>query len=72
MAALWITLSDSFGEKNGLKLQYIISIGGIMVIPVGDNNKQEMIRITKLSENKLKREHFGTFSFVPLKGKEGW
>ena len=49
-----------------------LAVGGIMVIPVGDNKKQEMIRITKTSNNKLKRENFGAFSFVPLKGKEGW
>jgi len=49
-----------------------LKIGGVMVIPVGNNDKQKMYRITKVSENKLKKEEFDFFSFVPLLGKEGW
>ncbi|MDH5367737.1 MAG: protein-L-isoaspartate(D-aspartate) O-methyltransferase [Cyclobacteriaceae bacterium] len=49
-----------------------LTIGGVLIIPVGDNEKQKMYRITKLSENKLKKEAFDFFSFVPLLGKEGW
>ncbi len=49
-----------------------LSIGGIMVIPVGDRKSQKMIRITKTSEKKLKKEEFGDFRFVPLTGSEGW
>ena len=49
-----------------------LTIGGILIIPVGNNDKQKMYRITKLAENKLKKEEFDFFSFVPLLGKEGW
>lgn len=49
-----------------------LKVGGVMVIPVGNNDKQKMYRITKLAENKLKKEEFDFFSFVPLLGKEGW
>ena len=49
-----------------------LNIGGTLIIPVGDNEKQRMIRITKTGENKLKKEEFDFFSFVPLVGKEGW
>ncbi|MDH5365439.1 MAG: protein-L-isoaspartate(D-aspartate) O-methyltransferase [Cyclobacteriaceae bacterium] len=49
-----------------------LKAGGVLIIPVGDNDKQKMYRITKLAENKIKKEAFDFFSFVPLLGKEGW
>ena len=45
---------------------------GMLVIPVGDDKLQKMIRITKKEGNKLVKEEFDNFSFVPLLGKEGW
>lgn len=45
---------------------------GKLVIPVGDDKLQKMIRITKKGGNKLVKEEFANFSFVPLLGKEGW
>lgn len=49
-----------------------LKVGGILIIPVGNNDKQKMYRITKIAENKLQKEEFDFFSFVPLLGKEGW
>jgi len=49
-----------------------LNVGGILVIPVGDNERQKMLKITRLPENKIKKEEFDFFSFVPLLGKEGW
>lgn len=49
-----------------------LKIGGVLVIPVGDNEKQQMVRISKLENNVLKKEAFEMFSFVPLLGKNGW
>lgn len=46
-----------------------LKIGGIMVIPVGNEN-YEMRRITKLSETETKEETFGNFSFVPMLEKK--
>ena len=44
--------------------------GGIMVIPLEDNGKQKMMRITKNADSNLKEETFSDFSFVPmLKGR---
>jgi protein-L-isoaspartate(D-aspartate) O-methyltransferase len=45
--------------------------GGILVIPVGDRNKQVMLKITK-KDGKLIKEEFDYFSFVPLLGEQGW
>ncbi|MCS6974233.1 MAG: protein-L-isoaspartate(D-aspartate) O-methyltransferase [Cyclobacteriaceae bacterium] len=44
---------------------------GILVIPVGDREKQVMVRITKKGDE-LIREDFDYFSFVPLLGEKGW
>jgi protein-L-isoaspartate(D-aspartate) O-methyltransferase len=44
--------------------------GGYMVVPVGDEGGQKMMRITKQQDGSTKEEIFGDFSFVPmLEGK---
>ncbi len=48
------------------KLVKQLKVGGMMVIPVGDLDSQEMHRITKISETEYKEEVFGNFSFVPM------
>ena len=45
--------------------------GGVLVIPVGDREKQKMIKITK-RKNKTEKEEFDYFAFVPLLGEGGW
>jgi protein-L-isoaspartate(D-aspartate) O-methyltransferase len=54
------------------KLMHQLSIGGLLVIPVGDDKNQTMLRIKRLSEKDFQKEEFGTFKFVPLLGKDGW
>lgn len=44
---------------------------GILVIPVGDRDKQRMVRIRK-KNGRLTKEAFDYFSFVPLLGESGW
>jgi len=48
-----------------------LSDGGILVIPVGDREKQKMVRIRKKGSQLIKEE-FDNFAFVPLLGEEGW
>jgi protein-L-isoaspartate(D-aspartate) O-methyltransferase len=45
--------------------------GGILIIPVGDREKQAMIRIRK-KNGKLVKEEYDDFAFVPLLGEQGW
>lgn len=45
--------------------------GGILIIPVGDRDSQRMIRIRKAGD-KLLKEEFANFAFVPLLGEQGW
>lgn len=44
---------------------------GILIIPVGDREKQMMLRIQK-KNGKLIQEEFDYFAFVPLLGEQGW
>ena len=44
---------------------------GILVVPVGDREKQKMVKLTKRN-GKLFKEEFDFFSFVPLLGEQGW
>lgn len=43
-----------------------LKIGGILVVPFGAGDTQEMIRIIKTGENQLKKEKHGLYRFVPL------
>jgi protein-L-isoaspartate(D-aspartate) O-methyltransferase len=53
------------------KLIEQLKAGGMMVIPLGAGNVQQMMRITKLEGVALKEEVFENFSFVPmLEGKK--
>ncbi|MBL7741661.1 MAG: protein-L-isoaspartate(D-aspartate) O-methyltransferase [Chitinophagaceae bacterium] len=54
------------------KLIQQLKPGGMMVIPLGAGEVQQMRRITKLENGVLKEEVFDNFSFVPMKeGKKG-
>jgi protein-L-isoaspartate(D-aspartate) O-methyltransferase len=49
-----------------------LKTGGTLVIPVGDQKKQQMLAIKKLAKNKISKKVFNHFSFVPLLGQDGW
>jgi protein-L-isoaspartate(D-aspartate) O-methyltransferase len=44
---------------------------GILVIPVGNRDKQSMLQIRKRN-GKLVKNEFANFAFVPLLGEQGW
>ena len=43
-----------------------LKIGGSMIIPLGESEKQEMQRLTKKAETEFLTETYGEFSFVPM------
>ncbi|MDX2191209.1 MAG: protein-L-isoaspartate(D-aspartate) O-methyltransferase [Bacteroidota bacterium] len=49
-----------------------LKIGGILVIPVGNDKSQTMLKIVRVSETEYTSEQHGMFAFVKLKGAEGW
>jgi len=53
-------------------LKHQLEIGGKLVVPVGDQKSQVMIRITRTGEDEFKEERLSRFKFVPLIGEKGW
>ena len=52
------------------KLVEQLKPGGMMVIPVGSGDVQQMMRLTRQADGSVTEERFDNFSFVPmLKGK---
>jgi len=49
-----------------------LKIGGIMIIPVGNNKIQRMYSIIKKSAASVEKMELDTFTFVPLIGEDGW
>lgn len=49
-----------------------LNVNGRLVVPIGDEQQQEMIRIIKIRKGEIEKEHFNQFKFVPLIGKKGW
>lgn len=49
-----------------------LKIGGILVIPVGDEKSQKMITVIRVNENDFEKIELDTFRFVPLVGDQAW
>jgi protein-L-isoaspartate(D-aspartate) O-methyltransferase len=50
-----------------------LAIGGRLVIPVGeDERNQDLLKITRTAETAFAEENLGSVRFVPLVGKDGW
>lgn len=49
-----------------------LEIGGKLVLPVGDRSQQILMRVTRLENDKFKREQLMGCRFVPLIGEQGW
>src|SRR4249920_214536 len=61
------------GQEIPESLKEQLKIGGRLVIPIGrDPRVQELVRVTRISENRYDREDLADVRFVPLIGQEGW
>jgi protein-L-isoaspartate(D-aspartate) O-methyltransferase len=49
-----------------------LAVGGRLVIPVGPEGFQELVRITRVSETEYDEEELEDVRFVPLIGEQGW
>ena len=49
-----------------------LNVGGRLVVPVGSQKSQTMVRITRVSEDSYEEERLQNFKFVPLIGEKGW
>lgn len=48
-----------------------LAVGGKLVIPIGDNQQQTLLRLTR-TESGIHREELGLCQFVRLIGRHGW
>ena len=49
-----------------------LKIGGVLVIPVGDEKSQKMLTVIRTGEQDFERIELDTFRFVPLVGDQAW
>lgn len=49
-----------------------LALGGRLVMPVGDEHDQELVRFTRMSPTEIRQESLGPVTFVPLIGAQGW
>lgn len=49
-----------------------LAIGGRLVIPVGRDVHQTLLRVRRIGEDRFEEEDHGAVTFVPLIGAEGW
>ncbi|MCW8896716.1 MAG: protein-L-isoaspartate(D-aspartate) O-methyltransferase [Flavobacteriales bacterium] len=63
-----VTAGAPYVPENLLKQ---LAIGGIMVIPVDNEDHQIMKKIVKIDENNFETTELGTFRFVPLLKEKG-
>lgn len=49
-----------------------LAIGGILVIPVGDEKIQKMVTVIRTGEHDFEKIELDTFRFVPLVGDQAW
>ncbi len=49
-----------------------LRIGGLLVIPVGNEKEQKMVTMLRVGEQDYERIELDTFRFVPLVGDQAW
>ena len=49
-----------------------LALGGRLVMPVGTDRAQQLVRVTRVSATEYRREDLGGVLFVPLIGAQGW
>jgi len=60
------------GPEIPAALKEQLAIGGRLIIPVGEERGQTLIKITRLGESDYAEEDRGLVAFVPLIGEQGW
>ena len=53
-------------------LQAQLSLGGRLIMPVGERDQQYLMRVIRRSETAFEQENLGAVRFVPLIGAQGW
>jgi protein-L-isoaspartate(D-aspartate) O-methyltransferase len=53
-------------------LKQQLALGGRLIIPVGGDEQQELLKLTRVGDDKYEEENLGAVRFVPLIGEQGW
>ena len=66
-------LEAAGGPEVPPPLKQQVAIGGRLIIPVGEQERQQtLLKVTRRSETDFEEEDLGGVMFVPLVGKQGW
>ncbi|MCA0048157.1 protein-L-isoaspartate(D-aspartate) O-methyltransferase [Mesorhizobium sp. B283B1A] len=61
------------GPGAPLALQEQLDVGGVLVVPVGDDpDLQRLLKVTRTGASTYSEEDYGGVRFVPLIGEQGW
>jgi protein-L-isoaspartate(D-aspartate) O-methyltransferase len=60
------------GPRVPESLQKQLAIGGRLVIPIGEESSQRLLRVRRIADDAYEEEDLGAVHFVPLIGEEGW
>jgi protein-L-isoaspartate(D-aspartate) O-methyltransferase len=65
-------LVSAGGPEIPRTLKEQLEIGGILIVPVGNDRKQTLCKVTRTSATSFTEESLGSVTFVPLIGEQGW
>lgn len=66
-------LVSASGPRIPTVLEQQLAIGGRLVMPIGRaRGMQNLVRLTRISEDEYRQRNMGGVRFVPLIGEEGW
>ena len=65
-------LTTAAAPEPPASLKQQLALGGRLIIPIGENPEQRLIRVTRRDAINFEREDLGGVHFVPLIGAEGW
>ncbi|MDN3922354.1 protein-L-isoaspartate(D-aspartate) O-methyltransferase [Roseateles violae] len=67
-----VILVSAAGPEVPATLKEQLTIGGRLVMPVGERGRQRLVRLTRLDEQRYEQELIAPVQFVPLIGAHGW
>lgn len=66
-------LAAAGGSEIPATLKQQLSIGGRLVMPVGETSRrQRLVKLTRTGQDSFEEEDLGDVTFVPLIGEHGW
>ncbi len=67
-----VILVSAGGPEPPRALKQQLAIGGRLIVPVGAERRQTLVKLTRRSETEFATEDLGAVKFVPLIGEQGW